>query len=165
MTSWKHACTCVPTAHTYTEPCLTCVQAHISGRGERHSRQEFTHGQWVSPAERNRLVGSPSSICEPVPNTQSQGENAGFDDYFKGLGIIFSDEMKWKDKLLASSPGLIDFWLLMGIERDRLVTGSLGSVKALKKKNDQQGFKLKPNWILKGKKMKKERGRKERKKG
>lgn len=35
--------------------------------------------------------------------------SAGFDDYFKGLGIIFSDKMKWKDKLLASSPGLVDF--------------------------------------------------------
>lgn len=165
MTSWKHACTCVPTARTYTEPCLTCVQAHTSGRGERHSRQEFTHGQWVSPAEKNRLVGSPSSICEPVPNTQSQGENAGFDDYFKGLGIIFSDKMKWKDKLLASSPGLIDFLTSNGHWKGSSSYWKPRLSEGFKKKNDQQGFKLKPNWILKGKKMKKERGRKERKKG
>jgi hypothetical protein len=52
----------------------------------------------------------------------------------------------------------------MGIERDRLVTGSLSSVKALKK--GPRGIQTKAKLDSeRGKKKKKEKGRKERKKG
>lgn len=59
--------------------------------------------------------------------------------------------------MFASSPGLIDFLLLMGIERDWVAIGSLSSAKALQKRKKKTCGESNKNQALVWKKKKKNR--------